>query len=67
MLELGGSDPFVVLDDADVAAAAATAVRSRFNNSGQSCVCAKRFIVHEDVADEFLERFVERCRDAPGR
>lgn len=62
VLELGGSDAFVVLDDADVAAAAATAVKARYNNAGQSCVCAKRFIVSQKVAAEFTERFVAGVR-----
>ncbi|MFE7276340.1 aldehyde dehydrogenase family protein [Streptomyces sp. NPDC057623] len=65
VLELGGSDAFVVLDDADIEAAARAAVRARFTNSGQSCVCAKRFILSEAVAGPFTEAFVrgvERLR-----
>jgi len=62
VLELGGSDPFIVLDDADVPAAAAAAVRARYQNTGQSCIAAKRFIVVDRVFEQFEARFVEGAR-----
>jgi succinate-semialdehyde dehydrogenase / glutarate-semialdehyde dehydrogenase len=65
VLELGGSDPFVVMPSADVQRAATVAVTARCQNNGQSCIAAKRFIVHRDVYDEFTEAFVTKMSRLP--
>ncbi|MEV6024954.1 NADP-dependent succinic semialdehyde dehydrogenase [Streptomyces sp. NPDC052036] len=62
VMELGGSDPFIVMPSADVERAAEVAVTARVQNNGQSCIAAKRFIVHTDVFDVFTERFTARMK-----
>lgn len=62
ILELGGSDPFIVLKDADIEKAAKVGVTSRFLNNGQSCIAAKRFIVEHDVVEEFTKKFLENVQ-----
>jgi succinate-semialdehyde dehydrogenase/glutarate-semialdehyde dehydrogenase/succinate-semialdehyde dehydrogenase len=61
VLELGGSDPFIVLEDADVAKAVQLGVTSRYSNNAQSCIAAKRFFIAEPIADTFIKAFVEQA------
>jgi succinate-semialdehyde dehydrogenase/glutarate-semialdehyde dehydrogenase/succinate-semialdehyde dehydrogenase len=61
VLELGGSDPFIVLEDADIAKAVQLGVTSRYSNNAQSCIAAKRFFIAEPIADTFIKAFVEQA------
>ncbi|GAA0872370.1 NAD-dependent succinate-semialdehyde dehydrogenase [Gangjinia marincola] len=63
VLELGGSNALVVLPDADMENTLETCVKARYQNTGQSCIAGKRLLLHEDIADQFLERFVEKVKE----
>ncbi len=63
VLELGGSDPFIVMPSADIGEAVKTAVTARMLNNGQSCIAAKRFILHQDIAEEFEAAFINKMAD----
>src|SRR5438132_2905992 len=65
VLELGGSDPFIVLKDADLAKAVQLAVTSRYFNNSEGCICAKRFLVAESLFDDFTKAFVEQSKALP--
>lgn len=64
VLELGGSDPFIVMPSADMDKAVEDAVTARIQNNGQSCICGKRTIVHADIYDDFADRFIAALKDA---
>ena len=65
VLELGGSDPFIVLEDADLAKAVQVGAASRYFNNSEGCICAKRFLVAESLFDEFTKAFVKESKALP--
>ena len=67
LLELGGADPFIVLADADIDRAVQVGIEARYQNAGQVCLAAKRFILERPIADEFTRKFVQSRRESEGR